>query len=88
MLNKRQRATLASHARQWQETKPRLLIVGFAQRGFPASYARSLSQRRAESVREILIKEGMDAAVLHSTGYGHDQPGLSSGDEVRVFIAK
>jgi OOP family OmpA-OmpF porin len=88
MLGKNQRAVLAKQAVKWQEDKQHLLVVGFAQRGFPASYARSLSQRRAESVRQVLIEEGIDAAAIHSTGYGHDQPTLSSRDEVRVFLAK
>ena len=87
-LSPRQRSLLIKQAVSWKEQHQHLLIAGFAQRGFPSSYARSLSQRRAESVRQVLIEEGIDAAVLHSTGYGHDQPSLSSGDEVRVFIAK
>ncbi len=87
-LSPRQRSLLVKQAPQWKEKQQHLLIAGFAQRGFPASYARSLSQRRAESVRQVLIEEGIDAAELHSTGYGHDQPTLSSGDEVRIFIAK
>lgn len=88
LLNKRQRAALKTYASERKDAKQHLLIVGFAQRGFPASYARSLAQRRAESVRQVLIEEGIDAAVLHSIGFGHDQPALGSEDEVRVFVAK
>ena len=88
LLTKHQRANLVKHLADLNKAKQHLLIAGFAQRGFPASYARSLSQRRAESVRQVLIEEGIDAALLHSTGYGHDQPTLSSGDEVRVYLAK
>lgn len=88
LLSKHQRGALVKHIEGWNEAKQHLIIAGFAQRGFPAGYARSLAQRRAEAVRQLLIEEGMDAAVLHSVGYGNDQPALSSRDEVRVFLAK
>ena len=84
-LSSRQQEALKPLAAQWQQDSTPLLILGFAKRGLPTDYARSLSQRRAEAVREALINEGLDAALLHSAGYGHDQPKLSSGDEVRIF---
>ena len=80
-----QQETLKPLAAQWQRDKTTLMILGFAKRGLPTDYARSLSQRRAEAVREALINEGLDAALLHSAGYGHDQPKLGSGDEVKIF---
>ena len=46
----------------------------------------SQAQRRAESVRQALIEEGLDAARLHSAGYGHDQPSISSEDAVRMMV--
>ena len=86
VVTPRQRTVLKAQAAQWQKDSARLLVLGFARRGLPSGYARVLSQRRAESARQVLIEEGIDAARLHSAGYGHDQPGLSSGDEVRLFI--
>lgn len=88
LLTARQRAQLQALGEQWKEETPHLLIVGFARRGTPAGYARALSQRRAESVRQVFIEQGIDAAHLHSTGYGHDQPGLSSEDTVKIYIAQ
>lgn len=84
-LSSRQQEALKPLAAQWQKDATPLLILGFAKRGLPTDYARSLSQRRAEAVREALINEGLDAALLHSAGYGHDQPKLGSGDEVKLF---
>jgi outer membrane protein OmpA-like peptidoglycan-associated protein len=84
-LTSRQQEALKPLAAQWEKDATPLLILGFAKRGLPTDYARSLSQRRAEAVREALINEGLDAALLHSAGYGHDQPKLGSGDEVKLF---
>jgi outer membrane protein OmpA-like peptidoglycan-associated protein len=80
-----QQEILKPLAAQWQRDKTTLMVLGFATRGLPTDYARSLSQRRAEAVRQTLIDEGLDAALLHSAGYGHDQPKLGSGDEVKLF---
>jgi outer membrane protein OmpA-like peptidoglycan-associated protein len=87
LLTARQRTMLQAQAAVWKEKPPQLLILGFTRRGIPAGYARSLAQRRAESVRQVLIEEGIDAAHLHSAGYGHDQPGLSNEDAVKLFVA-
>ena len=87
LLTARQRAQLQALGEQWKEGTPQLLIVGFARRGMPSGYARSLAQRRAESVRQVFIEQGIDAAHLHSTGFGHDQPGLCSEDMVKIYVA-
>lgn len=39
-----------------------------------ANYNRSLSQRRAESVRSYLVSKGVDASRLTARGYGEDSP--------------
>ena len=86
LLTARQRSMLTTQAAQWKEKTPQVLILGTARRGTPAGYARALSQRRAESVRQALIEEGLDAARLHSAGYGHDQPSISTEDAVRMMV--
>lgn len=88
LLNQRQRAVLKTQAMKWQKDNSRLVVLGFARRGLPSGYARVLSQRRAESARKVLIEEGIDAARIHTAGYGHDQPALSSHDEVKLFIVE
>ncbi len=87
-LSRRQQAALRTQAEAWQKDTPTLLVLGFARRGLPSGYARVISQRRAESVRQFLIEHGIDAAKLHTAGYGHDQPGLSAADEVRLYVAE
>jgi outer membrane protein OmpA-like peptidoglycan-associated protein len=50
----------------------RYLVAGFAEPGGPMDYARSLSERRAQAVRQWLIENGMDAQALQTVGYGAD----------------
>jgi peptidoglycan-associated lipoprotein len=42
-------------------------------------YNLALGQRRAESVREYLIKKGVDANIIHTISYGKERP-LAFGD--------
>jgi outer membrane protein OmpA-like peptidoglycan-associated protein len=86
LLTARQRSMITTLAKQWQDKTPQVLVLGTARRGTPAGYARSLSQRRAESVRQALIEEGLDAAKFHSAGYGHDQPSISTEDAVKLMV--
>ena len=88
VLTDQQTAILAKAAPQWAKDKIRLLIIGFAQRDLPPGYARVLAHRRAESVRQALIEQGLDAANLHSTGYGNDIPSLSLEDSVVIYQMK
>jgi OOP family OmpA-OmpF porin len=39
-----------------------------------ADYNRSLSQKRADSVRGYLVSKGVDASRLTARGYGEDSP--------------
>jgi len=88
VLTDQQTAILAKSAPQWAKDKIRLLIIGFAKRDLPPGYARVLAHRRAESVRQALIEQGLDAANLHSTGYGNDIPSLSLEDSVVIYQMK
>lgn len=46
-----------------------------------ATYNKSLSQRRARSVVDYLIKNGIDANRLAAVGYGEERPLVSNDDE-------
>lgn len=61
--------------------KPHYLIAGYTAPLFSEDYARSLSERRAQAVRQRLIELGMEAQNLQSVGFGHDAApaGPSSG---------
>ncbi len=46
-----------------------------------ANLNQSLSQRRAESVRDALLEEGVSAARLEAVGFGQDQPLADNASE-------
>ena len=56
----------------------RIEAVGHADRIGPAVYNRQLSQRRADSVREYLVRHKVDAAIVHTSAKGELEP--ASGD--------
>ncbi len=45
------------------------------------TYNQSLSQRRAEAVREYFIKKGIDGNLIKSVGYGESKPITSNDSE-------
>ncbi len=67
-----QRKILEGLAAAWSAEKPRYLIAGYSQPGLPEDYARSLSERRAQAVRQILIEAGVEASSLQTVGFGQD----------------
>ena len=61
--------------------KTRLLIAGYAQPDLPHDHARSLSERRAQAVRQRLIELELDPSKIQTVGFGNDfsPSGPSSG---------
>ena len=68
----------------WAEAKPRYLIVGYASPELPEDYARSLSERRAQAVRQFLIEQKIEAANLQTVGFGSDS--APSGPTTGVVV--
>ncbi len=64
--------TLTRVAEEWRTDKPRYLVAGYAPPGIPDDFARTLSERRAQAVRQHLIENGVEAANLQTVGFGHD----------------
>lgn len=83
LTGEHQRA-LKAVAETWREKKPRYLIVGYTMPGLPDDYARSLSERRAQAVRQKLIENGVEAANLQTVGFGHDAS--PSGPNTAVVV--
>ena len=65
-------ALTALHTTLKDDKKARLLIAGYAPPDLPPDHARSLSERRAQAVRQRLIELGMESANLQTVGYGND----------------
>ncbi|MGV3663926.1 MAG: OmpA family protein [Prosthecobacter sp.] len=61
--------------------KARLLIAGYAPPNLPHDHARSLSERRAQAVRQRFIELGMEPVGIQTVGFGNDfsPTGPSSG---------
>ncbi|MBL9115172.1 MAG: OmpA family protein [Verrucomicrobiaceae bacterium] len=83
-----QRTRIEKRAEEWKASGSRLILAGFASADGPPDHARSVSQRRAEAVRTILVDAGLDSGLLHAAGYGSDIPSMSSKDVVRVLVGQ
>lgn len=80
------RKTLSSLAAEWGETKPKYLIAGYVAPGLPEDFARSLTERRAQAVRQQLIESGIEASHLQTVGFGFDNsPSSPTSDVVVIF---
>jgi outer membrane protein OmpA-like peptidoglycan-associated protein len=76
---------LSGLAADWSVDKPRYLIAGYAPPGLPEDFARSLSERRAQAVRQFLIESGIEAAKLQTVGFGFDSSPNSPTSSVVVI---
>lgn len=54
------------------DKKPRFVIAAYCRPSLPPEYARSLSEKRAHSVRQKLIKLGVRPADIQTAGFGND----------------
>lgn len=71
-------AESAKLARMLEGQFKRIVAVGHADRLGPAAYNHNLSQRRADSVRDYLVRNKIDAAIVHTSAKGELEP--VSGD--------
>lgn len=75
-------------AEKAKQSKIRLLIAAYTSPGLPEDHARSLSERRAQDVRQQLIEMGVDAGSIHTLGLGNDfSPSGPSSDVVVIYQA-
>ena len=65
-----------------RRTRPRVVVIGHADRVGPAGLNARLSLRRAELVEQRLIDEGVDAAAIETDSYGETDPVVPTPDEV------
>jgi hypothetical protein len=67
--------------------KTRLLIAGYAQPDLPHDHARSLSERRAQAVRQRLIELELDPSKIQTVGFGNDfSPSGPSSGVVVIYL--
>jgi outer membrane protein OmpA-like peptidoglycan-associated protein len=61
---------------RWMAVNPQVSLVleGHTDNQGPASYNRSLSQGRANAVKQALVERGIAASRTEAKGYGPDRP--------------
>lgn len=73
-------------ASEWEKQKAKFLLCGYTQPGLPEDYARTLSERRAQAVRQYLIENGVEAADVQTVGFGFDSsPNSPTSNVVVVY---
>jgi outer membrane protein OmpA-like peptidoglycan-associated protein len=58
-------------------------VYGYTDDVGSKEYNQKLSERRASSVRDYLVKAGVNATMIHTKGYGKSDP-LESGDSAQA----
>jgi len=61
----------------------KVTVAGHADTSGNAAYNMALSQRRAEAVREAMLKDGVSQASVAVVGHGEDALSVSTRDGVR-----
>lgn len=71
----------------WEKRKTKFLVAGYAQPGLPEDYARVLSERRAQAVRQYLIENSVEASHLQTVGFGFDSsPNSPNSNLVVIYL--
>lgn len=82
-LTPESQATVATMKRELaQRPAPELALVGHTDRVGTVEANDKLSLRRAEAVKQILLREGIPAAAIETAGRGERQPLVATADEV------
>jgi outer membrane protein OmpA-like peptidoglycan-associated protein len=61
----------------------RIVATGHADKSGPENYNMALSLRRANAVKDALVREGVPATVISVVGRGESQPLVPTADGVR-----
>lgn len=72
-------------AEAWKEARPRYLIAGYTPPTVPEDYARAVSERRAQAIRQHLIEHGVEASHLQTVGFGQDAAPAGPSSHVVVI---
>ncbi len=62
---------------------PRIVVTGHTDLSGSVAYNQKLSERRAEAVRQALVREGLAAGGISTVGRGKTQPLVPTADGVR-----
>ena len=83
-LSEQARSTIAQAANTFKQTgAARLTATGHADRSGPENYNMALSLRRANAVKDDLVRNGVPAGAIQVVGKGETQPLVPTADGVR-----
>lgn len=77
---------LATELQQRKEPPESVRILGHTDRLGSESYNRSLSQRRAQAVKDYLVARGLPRDVLTAVGVGEAAPSVECADQPREAL--
>lgn len=76
-------AAVAIRHGQEQKSLSHVKVIGYADAAGSAAGADRLSQRRADAVRDALLREGIPANLITTEGRGKREPEVPTADHVR-----
>ena len=77
-------ATVKQAANAWKSGgSPRITATGHTDTSGPNGYNMALSLRRANAVKDALVRDGVPAQAIVVTGRGESQPMVPTADGVR-----
>ena len=83
-LSQQAQSTIAQAANTFKQTgAARLTATGHADRSGPENYNMALSLRRANAVKDDLVRNGVPAGAISVVGRGESQPLVPTADGVR-----
>ena len=69
-----------------QDMLDKVVVAGHTDRLGSVAYNNDLSQRRAETVRQALVSEGIDSQVIEAVGHGESMPLVQCEDTNRAEL--
>ena len=83
-ITQQARGTIQQAANQHRQTgNPPISVVGHADKSGPNNYNMALSLRRANAVKDTLVREGVSAQAINLQGKGEEAPLVQTADGVR-----
>lgn len=81
VLNANARAALTAHAEQLAASPREIRLEGHADETGTREYNMALGERRAKSVRDFLVLQGVSAGLIETVSYGEEYPAIVGSNE-------
>ncbi len=81
VLNAESRAALTAHAARLASSPREIRLEGHADETGTREYNMALGERRAKSVRDYLVLQGVSAGLVETVSYGEEYPSVTGSNE-------